>query len=213
MRSLLRAVVAVGVGTASLFAAVENAAADPVENGYQLIVTFDDLAQGTQNFSFEAFGLFRNNIFGGVVSGSAPFGPAKSTPNVYVGTRMGFDLEDPFNYCWPAVGLYVTGTEAITVKLFEYNSEEGRDEVVYTTTIAAGAANQWFVLGTGPMQYFFTSAIFESTESFQIDNLTLGLPDVVFGIPEPATWVSLLGGFALAGGVLRRRKAMTRAIA
>lgn len=212
MRSLLRAVVAVGVGTASLFAAVGNAAADPVQNRNQLIVTFDDLAEGTEDFSFLAFNDFRNQIFGGTVN--VPIlGWARSAPNVYVGTRMGFRLADPFNYSWPAVGAYFTGTENITVTLFSYDRDGATEVAVHSSTIPTYAANHWFSFGEGPMHYTFTSAVFESAAPFQIDNLTLGLPDVGYGIPEPATWVSLLGGFALAGGALRRRKAMTRAIA
>lgn len=40
-----------------------------------------------------------------------------------------------------------------------------------------------------------------------------GQPAVAGGVPEPATWAMLVGGFGLVGGALRRRRATTLAIA
>lgn len=39
-----------------------------------------------------------------------------------------------------------------------------------------------------------------------IDNVTLQLSASISGVPEPATWASIIGGFGAMGGVLRRRK-------
>ena len=40
-----------------------------------------------------------------------------------------------------------------------------------------------------------------------------GQPSVAGGVPEPATWAMLVGGFGLAGGALRRRRTATLALA
>ena len=54
-----------------------------------------------------------------------------------------------------------------------------------------------FLLGTGPDGYTF--------DSTGLSLLVTG-PD---GVPEPASWAMMIGGFGLAGGAVRRRKAAT----
>lgn len=43
--------------------------------------------------------------------------------------------------------------------------------------------------------------------------LMVGAGGAVGGVPEPATWALLIGGFALTGGLLRRRRAASAALA
>lgn len=189
-----------------LAAAVALTAAAPVlADNNQIIINFDDLAAGTGDFSFDAFGnpLFRNTIFGGVITIATLADPAMSGMQVYRGTAIGFRLDDPFDFSWPAIGAFVTGSAPITLTLKAYDQALTTEVVVFTGSVAGGTTNFYFG-NDGPGD--FTSALFESTEAFSIDNLTFGLVDVPPGIPEPATWLLLLGGFALVGAAMRRPK-------
>jgi hypothetical protein len=46
---------------------------------------------------------------------------------------------------------------------------------------------------------------------FGIDNLRFGTPGQVTlpGVPEPATWAMMIGGFGMVGGAMRRRRSMS----
>lgn len=48
------------------------------------------------------------------------------------------------------------------------------------------------------------------TNSIVFDDLTFGAATIVSDVPEPAKWISMIAGFALAGLSLRRRRTTTR---
>lgn len=188
---------------ACALAVAAPAAAQP----YQIILNFDDLPVGSGVPTFNAFGdpLFGNTISGGIVAAATPGDPAVSGSHIFRGTKIGFTLSDPFNYCWPAIGAFVTGTAPITLTLLEYNPETGEEEVAFVTSVGGGTTN-FYLSGGDIVPGTFTSGWFTSTAEFSMDDLTLGLVDVPYGIPEPATWGLLIGGFAISGAALRGRR-------
>jgi len=50
-----------------------------------------------------------------------------------------------------------------------------------------------------------TSKGFKEIKQFDIGGLTTYVPPVTGAVPEPATWVLMIGGFGLVGGAMRRR--------
>jgi hypothetical protein len=79
------------------------------------------------------------------------------------------------------------------------------DVVAYTTILPGGMDKAYFGVGDAWYPQIWTRALFESSVAFSIDDLRLGLVDVPAGVPEPASWAMLIGGFGLAGANLRRR--------
>ena len=193
-----------GIATACVIAL---AGAVPARADTQLIIDFDNLSIGTGQFSVDAFGdpNFTNTIFGGTVGAATLADPAVSGTQLYRGTSIGFRLSDPFNYSWPAVGAFVTGTGPITLTLKSYDADLGEEVAVFTSSINGGVS-VYLGGGSSTTPGFYTSALFESASTFSLDDLTLGLVDVPPGIPEPATWAMMIGGFGITGGAMRHRR-------
>ena len=63
--------------------------------------------------------------------------------------------------------------------------------------------------GSDTDQWFLTRVTFSSDQVFAMDDLALGLADVMPGVPEPANWAMLIAGFGLTGAALRLRRATT----
>lgn len=50
----------------------------------------------------------------------------------------------------------------------------------------------------------------KSTEVYKLDDLRFGtIQDVAGGVPEPSTWIMMILGFGLIGGVMRKRQQAT----
>ena len=127
-----------------------------------------------------------------------------------------FDIvvQDPVNISWPAMGAYVTGAAAVHVAFYRWDYDPGVWENVETLTLQTDGAN---TEGSGRAPNAFlgfgflgdpqdiTRAHFYSDAPFTLDDVTIGLPDVPPGIPEPADWALLVVGFALAGAALRHQ--------
>lgn len=62
--------------------------------------------------------------------------------------------------------------------------------------------NSGFVAGVNTLD--FQVSDFGAPTAFRVDDLA-GTAGLVSGIPEPATWAMLIGGFGLVGGMIRRR--------
>lgn len=194
-------------GIALALAAPANA--DPVpwiDNGYQSIVGFDNVALGTTAFRT---GGIPTSVSGGAVTLGTPANPAQSGAQVYGGTSIlitvGPAQQDLIDYSWPDFGAFVTGTTDILLELsaFDYNLQV--EVPVFATLVGPGIS--YLSGGSTDFWYgFYTSARFSSAEYFTMDTLALGLPNVAPGVPEPATWALLIGGFGLTGTALRRRR-------
>jgi hypothetical protein len=151
-----------------------------------------------------------------IVAGTVAY-PAVSSPDVL---SVGYDTQtgqydftiavfDPLNISWPALGAYVTGAAAVTANFYAYNYDTLTEDFV--GSVQTAGPND---LGSGgtPNTYLgftdeteLTLAVFSSSQAFTLDDVTLGLPDVGPGIPEPATWALMLVGFGAVGAALRRR--------
>ncbi|TRW18459.1 PEP-CTERM sorting domain-containing protein [Glacieibacterium frigidum] len=119
---------------------------------------------------------------------------------------VGPALNDLNDYCWPDFGAFVTGTAEIFLELSEYDPDLQVEVLVRTTSVGAGE-HMYLSGGSNDMVYgLYTSGRFFSAESFTMDALALGLPNIAPGIPEPATWALLITGFGLTGTALRRRR-------
>ncbi|MBN8830746.1 MAG: PEPxxWA-CTERM sorting domain-containing protein [Sphingomonadales bacterium] len=101
---------------------------------------------------------------------------------------IGFNFADLFNY----------GGQNQQELLFEYGN--GKTETrLFTTDNLAGF--QYLLLNrTGLRQVSFTP---RSNGWWQIDNVSV---EAAAAVPEPATWMMLISGFAFAGFCTRRRK-------
>ena len=76
----------------------------------------------------------------------------------------------------------------------------------FQTLVASSGSNpldEPLFLGSDLDPQFLTRAVFSSTDTFAIDDFTLGLIDVGPGIPEPASWAMMIMGFGLAGAAQR----------
>jgi len=82
---------------------------------------------------------------------------------------------------------------------------DGYVNFIFNQGLAAGTDSYFMFLDTSATHYAKT-AIFDltSAESISGQFATFG----VAGVPEPATWALMIGGFGLAGASLRRRRAM-----
>lgn len=186
-------------------AAASATRADIVTVGFQEIETFEGRALGATNLTVGlAFGNF---VSGGTVVLGVPANPARSGDQVYGGFSLQVLVEDVIDYSWPAIGGYVTGDGEITLRAFDYDPDTGLEEELPSVSVFGGGPHYFLSIGSEAEPRFITRAVFSSASYFTLDDLTLGLPTVGPGIPEPATWAVLITGFALTGGALRRRRA------
>lgn len=82
---------------------------------------------------------------------------------------------------------------------------DGLNTTTQTVTIDALPGFQTFTFDrTGLVSLTFQAV---TTNEVQTDNFVLDAATTGGGVPEPATWALMLGGFGLAGSALRRRRA------
>jgi hypothetical protein len=184
------------------------------QNGNQVIEDFDAL---TNPWDGVITLILPAKVSGGTVAtegaGLDPAYPPYTVRNVYFGGEITVQLDDPYNDSYPAFGAWVTGSAVVTLDVYAYDPDLAI-EVLYGSAASDGDNrlgsgrdpnfHLWFA--NPPGGALLTRAVFRSTEGFALDNLELGLPDGPVGIPEPASWATLIAGFALAGGALRVRR-------
>jgi hypothetical protein len=74
--------------------------------------------------------------------------------------------------------------------------------VTWTHFSSAGTANI-----TGPVDFVFAYNSFgQPAKDFVVDRVYFATTADTRGVPEPATWALMIGGFGLAGAALRRRR-------
>jgi hypothetical protein len=73
-----------------------------------------------------------------------------------------------------------------------------------SATSARGNRRVYFALTPGEV---LKSLFFSSPTAFEIDDIKFHTVAAPAAVPEPASWVSMMLGFGLAGGVMRRSRA------
>lgn len=189
---------------AFIAAALVCAASPASAAGFQYIVTFDDLALGTTSFTINN-GLFDIHIAGGIVVTLDP-AAAHSGTQGYSGTSISITTSTPADFSLPAVGAWVTAQTSVVLQAYEYDMATAGEVPLPAIASAAPATLDYLSVGSEAAPRFVTSAIFSvgRTEQFVMDDLTLGLENVIPGIPEPASWTMMLAGFGLIGTAWRR---------
>jgi hypothetical protein len=163
------------------------------------------IGQTSFNIYNSAF-MFNTGLSGGQVSLGTSALRAHSDTHVYTGTTIKLKTEDLDQFSWPGVGAWVSGTGTITLQAYEFDEPSGMEIPLMAKSIVGGAEPFYLAVGSFDDPRHITSAVFSSDNEFAIDDLTLGIEGIGPGIPEPAGWTLMLGGFGLVGGVLRARR-------
>ena len=144
----------------------------------------------------------------------AGFAP-RSGSNVYVGTTISTRQTsgdwhfDGVDLC-PALGAWVTPGAATVFATF-YGYDPDLDDVVVVGELQTSGSDpmQHLVLLSDYGPAWLINVTFTSTDTFAVDDIEFGLPDVGPGVPEPDAWALMILGFAGIGAALRRRRTAT----
>ena len=164
----------------------------------------------TTTFDFEAAtprwsgGIFTDNVGSvraqpfGSTGGYASSGPTDGSPNTFDLTNLG--VLRYVSFIWGSVDSYNT-LEVLGVGGSVLKTIVGSDIFVPADgNQTSPNTNPLVTLAfTGDTYGKVTGLRFASTQNaFEIDNLAVG-------VPEPASWALMLGGFGLVGAAIRRR--------
>jgi hypothetical protein len=177
-----------------------------------------DLSDGSYNPLNTAQGI-RNDSANG--NPSNPFSTTEG-PNDQ-GKWMGIPIYDTsFTFDVPtwSFGFYATGLDIAAGALFTLRFDDAPQvpENFYNLPVNAnGGIMYWGAVFDAPVHKveFFRSRN-QSIDTFGIDGISFNVappppPPPVGGVPEPASWAMLIGGFGLTGATMRRRRAVLSA--
>ena len=174
-------------------------------NGDQVFETFDTHAIGAT--AVVATGpYFATSISGGTIEAATTSNPAHSGDQVYGGTSITLITSDEDLFSWPGVGAWITGSATVWLQAYQYDVVSGTDIPLNLISLSATDTNAYLSIGTIDDPKYISKVIFSSDAHFTIDDLTLGIDGIGPGIPEPASWAMMLGGFGLVGSAMRRRR-------
>ncbi|WP_293903835.1 PEPxxWA-CTERM sorting domain-containing protein [Phenylobacterium sp.] len=201
------AAVAVMVGapaSAAVLFGFDPGAASP-EPGYHVVNAFD-VATGITGSNFQ-IKVPPSDGNGALPANSIPAG----TPYLsvlgggFANVSLG-GLFSAFQFDWGSIDTYNTltihGTAGDVVVVPGGNFPNQADG----NQFAAGTNGVFTVVGTAG-EKFTGITLASGSNSFEIDNLA-----VAGGVPEPAAWTMMILGFAAAGSLIRRRRAMAATV-
>jgi hypothetical protein len=171
---------------------------------FQYIETFENLELGTTDFTIN-YPYFKVFVSGGsVVALDAQQG--HSGTKGYRGTSITIRVDEPASYSLPGIGAWIDTPDAVTLKAYQYDPGSPTDLPLSSVVSPAGPSHYYLTIGEPMPHLDIASATFTvaGSETFVMDDLTLGLEGVGPGIPEPGSWALMLGGFGLVGGAMRR---------
>lgn len=183
--------------------ALAPAAAVQTSNGFQIVENFEDLPLGPASFDF--VGGYLGTLGGGdIITATAAFPPVSGN-QVYFGQSLTFNIIEKVDFAWPAIGASITGPAPVTMTVYGFDIDLF-EEVEVGSLATVGGANEVLFFINEFNAFGVTRATFTSLQPFAIDDFIVGLPDVMPGIPEPASWAMLITGFGLIGVLLRTRR-------
>ena len=184
--------------------AAAPADASRIVDGFQELETFEG-ALGATQFDFGSPDPDDGILSGGIVVDAIV---GHSGTLAFSGRELVFAVANPIDFSWPAIGGWVRGPAPVTLALSAYNYATEKEEEYRRLTIDSGGSFTPLFTGNGIDPQYLTRAVFSSSEDFLLDDFTLGLPDVLPGIPEPGSWATLIAGFGLVGAAARRRRSI-----
>lgn len=212
---MARNAVHLAVLTVAMLATAAPAMSAQSAIGGQILEDFEGYATGPRSFNFCSVAFPAEDCLGVLSGGSVEVGtaafPAASGSQVYVGTDISLNILDKYNFSWPAVSALVSGVDPIRLQVWEYDYKTASEVLRFDESTEANTTNFFFNFGEDLSPQYLTRFEFSSTSQFAIDDLRLGLPNVAPGIPEPASWAMLIGGFGLVGAAARRQRRLATA--
>ena len=100
----------------------------------------------------------------------------------------------------------MSGTAPIRLRDRGYDPSLDVESLVGDISTLGSDINTLLGFGSDADPRFLTRISFSSSEAFAIDDLAIGLADVMPGVPEPASWAMFIAGFGLTGAAMRRRR-------
>lgn len=177
-------------------------------------LTVEDFEDGVYvpGFSVTASGgVIEQASAGGYASGGTPSGSFGISSSQVMSSLI-FDFSGPVRAGGLWFGNDDTCCASTTTGLLQIYSASGLEGTVSLVANMNDFADQFLGFST---DFDVTQIVFNfdpgSTDLFRyVDDLTFGPGGAVVGggVPEPATWALLIGGFGMAGGMLRRRRAL-----
>ena len=188
---------------AALLAAAPSMAAAWTVNGFQLVADFEDVALGATESCDDGF---VQCVSGGVVSEATGAFTARSGTRFMLGTSIGTPQYDVGVTLWPALGAWIQSASVVEVTF--WGGVFG-DLQLLATRHTSGSGNYEFIgLGNPVFDVPLLEMRMASGAAFAVDDVTFGLPEQVYGVPEPGTWALMIIGFGAVGSVLRSRRTL-----
>lgn len=174
------------------------------ENGGSTALGYNGFA----NFSVDGgVDLIRNGSFGISCSGSCVDLDGSPGPGALVSKTIGYGLGDIFTFTFNISGNQRSAVGSDNAYLNIYDSATNALLGSFSTTRLSNApfsnfTSTWTTTGTGAF-YFKLGSSSTDNEGPLVDSALVTLTSA---IPEPGTWAMMIGGFALVGASMRRRK-------
>lgn len=153
-------------------------------------------------------GALAPNTFAGVTISSAYILTSGISLNEFEfppksGTKVAFNSGNAISFDFSSFAtsfsLYVTGTENVTLSIFDGATLLGSASTGGPNFVSVGSPN--FLLSLSGAHITNATVSAANANSFVIDDVSFS-----GGVPEPATWAMMIGGFAATGLVMRRRR-------
>ena len=149
-----------------------------------------------------------------------------STLDSFTGWQIGIahvqlivPLEDQ-SPSWDYYNMFAWGFSGAQVRGYATDSRQGQSELFLTfdhSLTGFPLSAEGFLSGTAKLSLGHYTSLWASLDTLKVSTITNdgyigGLSGwlQVPGVPEPASWAMMIGGFALAGAVMRRQAAKVR---
>lgn len=131
--------------------------------------------------------------------------------NVYYGTELRYtNIIGEFHCCgWYEMAFSLSTTGDVLIEFFTHDDTPFGEQLMDQMTVSGQELLLWWG-DRGGFQVPPGNPEITSIHWTSLDGAPFAIDDVIgvgkFPMPEPATWVMLITGFGLVGGVLRRQR-------